>query len=63
MTTHQFLHDLEPKQILRQTERQTLNCQMATLLTKVRLEKEDLSNKKEIMKIEAFVQKLSINKH
>ena len=46
MTIDQFLHDLQPKQILRQTERQTLNCLMATLLIMVPSEKEDISNKK-----------------
>ena len=36
---------------------------MVTLLTMVPQKKEDLSNKKKIMKIEAFVEKLSMNKH
>ena len=49
---NQFLHDLQPKQVLRQTDRQTLNCRMATLLTMVPPEKEDLSNKKKILKSE-----------
>ena len=40
-----FLHDFQSKQILRQTDRQTLNCQMAILLPIVPPEKEDLSNK------------------
>ena len=42
----QFLHDLQHKQILRETDRQTLNCRMAIFLTMVLPEKEDLSNKK-----------------
>ena len=54
MILDQFFHDLQPKQ--------TLNCQMATFLTVARLEKEDLLTKI-IMKIGAFVQKLSMNKH
>ena len=62
MTIDQFLHDLQPKQILRQTDSQTLNCRMAILLTVVPPEKEDLSYSKK-MKIAAFVQKLSMNKH
>ena len=45
MTIAQFLPDLHPKQILRQTDRQTLNCQMGILLTMAPLEKEDLSSK------------------
>ena len=52
MTSDQFLHDLQPKQILKQTGRQTSNCWMATLLTMVPPEKEDLSNKKKILKSE-----------
>ena len=58
MTIDQFLHDLQPKQILRQT----LNFRMATLLTMVPPEKKNLSSKKN-MKVGAFVQKLSMNKH
>ena len=46
MTIDQVLHDLQSKQILRQTDRQTLNCRIATLLTMVPPEKEGLSNKK-----------------
>ena len=46
VTINQFLHDLWLKQILRQTDRQITNCRMATLLTMVPPEKEDLSNKK-----------------
>ena len=48
MTIDQFLHDLQPKQILRQTDRQILNCRMATNLTMVSPEKEDLSNEKKL---------------
>ena len=44
VTIDQFLHDLQPKQILRQRDRQTLNCRMATHLTIVPPEKENLSN-------------------
>ena len=61
MTVYQVLHDLQPKQMLRQTDRQTLNCRMVTLLTMVPPEKEGLSNnnnKKKIVKIGPFVQKL-----
>ena len=60
MTIDQFLHDLQPKQILSQTDRQTLYCRMATLLTMVLPEKEDLSNNndKKYMQIGAFGQKL-----
>ena len=36
---------------------------MATFLTMVPPRKEDLSNKRKIMKIRAFVKKLSKNKH
>ena len=36
---------------------------MATLLTVVPPEKEDLSNKNKVLKIGAFAQKLSMNKH
>ena len=46
MTTDKFLHDLQSKQILRHTNRQTLNCRVATLLTMVPPEKKGLSNKK-----------------
>ena len=42
----QLLHGLQPKQILKQADRRTLNCRMVTLLTMVPQEKEDLSNKK-----------------
>ena len=48
MTTDQFLHDLQPEQILTLTDKQTLNCRMATPLTMVPLEKEDLSSKRKI---------------
>ena len=37
MIIGQFVHDLQPKQILRQTDRQTLNCRMAKFLTVVPL--------------------------
>ena len=33
--TDQFVRDLYPKQIFRPTDRQTLNCRMATKLTVV----------------------------
>ena len=38
----QFLHDLQPKQILKQTDRQTINFQMATILTMVPPEKKKI---------------------
>ena len=66
MTIDQFLQNLQHKQILRQTDKQTLDCRIATLLTMAPPEKEDLSNNnnnKRIIKIGAFVQKLSMNKH
>ena len=47
MTIDQFLHELPSKQKVRQTDRQTLNCQMATLLAMVPPVKEGLSYKKE----------------
>ena len=59
MTIDQLLLDLQPKQILRQTDRQTLNCRMTTLLTMVSPENENVfknNNKKKIMKTGAFVQ-------
>ena len=62
MTIENFLHDLQSKQILRQTDGQTLNCRMATLFTMIPPEKKDLSNRKN-MKIGAFVKNLSMNKH
>ena len=61
MINAQFLHNLQSKQILRQTDSQTLNCWMETLLTMVPPEKEDLSKKN--LKIGEFFQKLSMNKH
>ena len=45
MTIHQFLHDLERKQILRQKDRQTLNSYMRGL---------DLNNRKTIIVILEF---------
>ena len=45
MTLDQFLRDLHSKQILRQTERQTLNCWMAIKLTMTSLRKQNFSNK------------------
>ena len=57
MTIDQFLHYLQPNQIPRQTDRQTLICRMATLLIMGPPEKEDLSNKqtKKKTKIRVFV--------
>ena len=43
----QFLHDLQTKQMLRQTDKQTLNYQKARRLTMVPPKKEDFSNKKQ----------------
>ena len=63
MTIDQFLHDLQPKQILRQKDRKTLNFQMATQLAMVPPEKENRSNKKKTMKIGTFFQKLLMNSH
>ena len=44
VTIDHFVHDLQPKKIIKQTDRQILNCRMATILTMVPLEKDDLSN-------------------
>ena len=52
VTIDQFLHDFQPKQTLKETDRQILNCRMTTLLTKVPPEKEDLSNKNKKQKNE-----------
>ena len=50
VTINQFLQDLQLKQLLRQPDRQTLNCRMATRLTMVPPEKKHLSNPKKLWK-------------
>ena len=53
MRNYQFLCDLQPEQLFRQTDRQTLNCRMSTKLTIVPVGKGDLfynNNKKYIDK-------------
>ena len=59
MIIDQFLRDLKPKQIFRQTDGQTLNFCMAANLTMVPKWKADLSNKDKFIKVGAFFQKLS----
>ena len=54
----QFVRDLQPNKILRPTDRQTLNCRMATKLTVIFKRKGDLYNKEKFIKIGAFFQKL-----
>ena len=44
--TDQFLRDLQSKQIFRQSDKQTLNCHMATKWTMVPKWKGDFSTKK-----------------
>ena len=55
MTIDQFGHDLQRKQMLRQTSMQTLNCRITTLLTMVPSEKKGFFNNKKNKKIGAFV--------
>ena len=54
MRIDQFLLDLYPIQILRPTDRQTLNFRMATIPKW----KGDLSNKGKFLKVEAFFRKI-----
>ena len=51
MALDKFPHDLWSKEIFKQTERQTLKCRMATILTTRPPGKQNFSNKKQIMKI------------
>ena len=62
MRIDKFLLDLSPKQILRLTDRQTLNSCMAAKLTIVSKWKGGLSNKEKFIKIRAFFPMLSWNK-
>ena len=56
MTIDQWFTTLTNIKTDKQTDRQTLICQMATLLTMVLPEKEDISNpKKLVVKIGSFV--------
>ena len=48
-TLGQFLRDFWSKKIFRRTDKQTLKCRIATILTTVPLGKHILSNEKEIM--------------
>ena len=50
-TTDPFLHDLQKEKLnkMKQTDRQTLNYRMATLLNMVPPEKKDLLNRKKKM--------------
>ena len=54
MKIDQFVRDLQPKQIFRPTDRQTLNCHMAMKLTIVPKWKGGLSNKEKYVKIGEF---------
>ena len=55
-----FLSNLWTKQILKQTDRQTLKCRIVAILTMIPPGKQKFSNKKN-MKIGPLVQKLWLN--